>query len=99
MTRKSLEEKARLIAECRESGLSKTEFARMAGIKYGTFMSWFARKETCGGFVEISDRLVARARTSGCITIKYKGVQIRLPPGSSGVEIVKVLNAIKEAVV
>jgi transposase-like protein len=96
MVRKSSEEKRRLIAEWEKSGQSKAEFARAAGIKYATFMSWFARKEEGCGFVEVSGRLAERPPASG-ITIRYKEIRIRLPSGSGEMEIVQVLKAIKEA--
>jgi hypothetical protein len=37
------------IAYWRQSGQSKKEYSRLAGIKYATFISWFKDKEKTGG--------------------------------------------------
>ncbi len=43
----------------RESGVSKKSYCELAGIKYGTFMSWLKKAETSlsGNFVKLEPSL------------------------------------------
>ena len=54
------EQREALIAEFERSGLRATQFARMAGINYGTFASWMQDRRHARGDYARSDRGEAR---------------------------------------
>ena len=54
------EQREALIAEFERSGLRAAQFARMAGINYGTFASWMQDRRHARGDYARSDRGEAR---------------------------------------
>ena len=62
------EQREALIAEFEHSGLRATQFARMAGINYGTFASWMQDRMHARGDYARSDR--GEARVSPAVPLR-----------------------------
>lgn len=83
MTRYSKEERLRHIELWKESGLNRREYCVQSGIKYGTFKSWFERRNAHRNTfipVEVSSPEPTSQLDTENITITYpSGMVVNCP--------------------
>lgn len=83
MTRYSKEERLTHIELWKESGLNRREYCEQAGIKYGTFKSWFEKRHAHRNTfipVEVSLTQLTSQVDSENITIPYpSGMVVNCP--------------------
>lgn len=84
MTRYSKEERLTHIELWQESGLSRRAYSEQAGIKYGTFKSWFEKRHRQGNSfipLEVSPQVPSPCEpTDEGITINYpNGIIVNCP--------------------
>jgi hypothetical protein len=74
------EQREALIAEFERSGLRGTQFARIAGINYGTFASWMQDRRHARGDYARSDR--GEARVSPAVPLRL--MEAVVAPSAAG---------------
>jgi transposase-like protein len=74
------EQREALIAEFERSGLRATQFARIAGINYGTFASWMQDRRHARGDYARSDR--GEARVSPAVPLRL--MEAVVAPSAAG---------------
>jgi hypothetical protein len=74
------EQREALIAEFERSGLRGTQFARMAGINYGTFASWMQDRRHARGDYARSDR--GEVRVSPAVPLRL--MEAVVAPSAAG---------------
>ena len=96
------EEKERLIAAFKQSGLTTTAFAKKHGLNLGTFRKWLYKKpakevpaEDNYCLVEIETAKVRQCRDSQNIRILKDGMDILLPVNLEFPVLEKILGALK----
>ena len=91
-TRRTKEEKLKLIADYEASGLSKTEWCNANGIPTSTFSRWLhstkadvTKAKSKAKFVEVTlptglqEQPEPQAKNTGDITVEYKSFKITIP--------------------
>lgn len=88
-TRKTKEEKFKLIADYKASGLSMTKWCEANGIPTSTLAGWLRGKKVTtekpknkARFVEIAFPAELSAKNTAAITVEYKAFKIIIPAGA-----------------
>lgn len=77
--RTAVERRAELLAEYRQSGLTRTAFAKREGIRYSTFCTW-AQAEREAGRLPVALAGRKRRRRSMAPPVRFAEVKLGLPP-------------------
>ena len=95
----SKEEKAKRLADWKQSGISAWAFARENGFKQQTFAKWVkADKETKSGFVEIGNPVKSAVLGNPEILIEKGAIKIHIPIGMSKSELNNVFESLRTVI-
>ncbi len=99
-----IQEMTAIIQNCRSSGLSVKEWCRQNQVGEGAYYYWLKviRNGILNGEQEKSNEIVQVAlpemhlSSKEVILIKYQGVSLEIPAGTTSSDIVSILRAVKE---